>query len=58
MLAEPTQRHRIVVFCDDATQTQLSRRPSALTLERLADLVQSLCVARTTDAIHVRDSKS
>ena len=58
MLAELTQRHHIVVVCDDETQTQPSGGPSELTLECLADLLQLLCMARTTGALHVRDART
>jgi hypothetical protein len=43
MLAEPTQRHHIVVVPDVETQAQPSGRTSELTFESLADLLQLLC---------------
>jgi hypothetical protein len=57
MLPEPTQRHHIVVVEDDETQAQHSGWTGELTFECLADLLQLLCMARTTGALHVRDAR-
>jgi Domain of unknown function (DUF4388) len=57
MLPEPTQRHPSVIVEDDARQTQPAGWTGELTLECLADLLQLLCTARTSGALHVRDAR-
>lgn len=57
MLAERTQRHHIVVVPSDATQAQPSGSTGELILECLADLLQLLCLARTSGALHLRDAR-
>lgn len=57
MLVESTRRHHIVIVPDDEKQSQPSGWTGEPTLECLADLLQLLCSARTTGALHVRDSR-
>jgi hypothetical protein len=55
MLAEPTQRHHIVVVPDHESHAQPAGWTGEVTLECLADLVQLLSMAQTSGALHIRD---
>jgi hypothetical protein len=55
MLAEPTQRHHIVVVPDHESDVRPPGWTGDVTLECLADLVQLLSIAQTSGALHIRD---